>query len=157
MPKSGTPPYELWVIWKYLPFLEKLFLLVLCIVGVYFLLTTGATLWRLTATRNAEGNLSSARRTLCSLQKRISRFEEIECFMFYLFGLELFIGLQRAYITIDNSNVPVGWLVLNNFIIQFAFAANAFLLFLIIHCIKWSASGLANRHAAQMNTENVKS
>jgi len=61
---------------------------------------------------------------------------------FYLLGLVLFVGLQLAYITIDNSKTPVGWIFLQNFVIYFAFAANVFLVFLI-HFVQWFVSQLS--------------
>ena len=36
---KSSPPFALWSIWRYLPFAQKLFLLILCVVGVYSLVS----------------------------------------------------------------------------------------------------------------------
>ena len=57
----------------------------------------------------------------------------------------LFRGLQFAYFIIDSSSIPLGFLVIRNFQVHFAFADNAFLVLLSLHFIQWFVS---NRVAA---------
>ena len=55
---------------------------------------------------------------------------------FYLFGAVLFVCFQLAYNSVAKSTDP-GWFILENFVVYFAFAANAFFVFLIIHCVQF--------------------
>ena len=71
---------------------------------------------------------------------------------FFLFGVVLFESLQWAYVTIDNSKTPVGFLILKNFLPHFAFAFNVFFIFLILHVAEWFVSILINRFAVQLKS-----
>jgi hypothetical protein len=58
---------------------------------------------------------------------------------FYLFGLTFFLMLPLATHTPD-SRTPLGILILDNFLLYADFAANVFLVFLILHILQWFMS-----------------
>jgi hypothetical protein len=49
----------------------------------------------------------------------------------------LFVCFQSAYMVSGDSSTPTGWIVVRNFHIHFAFAANAFSVLLVVHIIQW--------------------
>jgi hypothetical protein len=151
---KSNPPYAIWSVWKYLGLYEKLFFLSLCIVGAYFLFSAAAALFQLgSRSRNLQAAAASAHVRLSALQKQTVRFEQVLGAAFYLFGLLLFLDLQRAYITVDESRTPVGWLIVMNFAIQFAYAANVFFVFLILFIVKWFVSGRVKAYGSMFNVE----
>lgn len=70
--------------------------------------------------------------------------------MFYLFGFLFFLSLPSTLFTPD-SRISVGILVLKNFFVRFAFAANVFLILLVLHCVQWLASAKSQACALQLN------
>jgi len=56
--------------------------------------------------------------------------------MFCLFGLVFMLGLRFAFWTPD-SKTPVGTLILENFYLYYAFAANTFFVFLLLASGQW--------------------
>lgn len=129
------PPYALWSIWRDLSLLERLYCLILSGVSVYCLcLAFLAALRNGTSPRKADEAL---RISSGSLRARCLNLERILGGMFYLFGIVLFIGLENVGKTLDGGPVSWGMQVLGNFILQCAFAANIFVVFLILHCVQW--------------------
>jgi hypothetical protein len=154
---NSNPPYALWSIWKYLPILPRLFFLILCVVGIYSLFSAGVTIvgLRVAATILQKENTASAERAVAALDKRCTNVRQLIGATFYLFGFVLFLGFQWAYITLDESRTPVGWLVLQNLEVYFAFAGNVFPVFLILHLVQWFVSGRVNAHSLHLGTHKV--
>jgi hypothetical protein len=154
---TSNPPYALWSIWKYLPMMPRLFFLILCVVGVYSLFFAGVTMAGLRAATSIRPKESSAstQRAVAALHRRCANVRQLIGATFYLFGFVLFLGLQWAYLTLDESKTPGGWLVLENFAVYFAFACNVFLVFLILHLVQWFVSGRVNACSLQLGTHNV--
>jgi len=127
-------PAPIWLIWKELPLSEKLPFLFLCVVGGYsFFLAATVLRFQNTA-------------TVGRFRKRIRNLQKATVAAFYLFGLGLFANLQFSYCIIGGDrSVPIGWLVVRNFQLHFAFADNVFLILLIVHVVQWF---LANRVSA---------
>ena len=122
-------PAPIWSIWKELPILEKLPFLVLCILGGYsFFLAT--TVVRPQSAASVQANI-------VRLRKRVRNLQKATVAAFYLFGFGIFAGLQFAYCIIENSTVPVGFIVVRNLQLHFAFGGNGFLVLLIIHAVQW--------------------
>lgn len=142
MPLTSNPPFALWSIWRYLPLLEKLFCLVLCAVCVYSLFSAIAILGRLRAMMilPQKEDISPIQRSMAALHKRCTNVHQLIRATFYLFGLVLFLGLQGAYFVIGLSKFPVESIIVEKFVLYFAFAANVFLVFLIMHLVQWFVS-----------------
>ena len=153
----SNPPYALWSIWIYLDPVQKLFLLTLCIAGIYFLFSSTVIVARLRAMTSLgqKEDRASMQRSLAAPYTRYTNAQQLIRATFYLFGLVLFFGLQRAYLTIDESKTPVGWLILENFVIHFAFAANVFSVFLTLHLVQWFVSSRLRAYNLQSGTYNV--
>jgi hypothetical protein len=155
---KSNPPYAIWSIWLYLPALQKLLFLALCALGIYCLFSAAITMARLRTLPKLlqkKEDSASIQRALAALRKRSNNLQHFIGAAFYLFGLVLFVGLQLAYITIDNSKTPVGWIVLQNFVIYFAFAANVFLVFLILHFVQWFVSGRVDACSLQVGAQQM--
>ncbi|MFZ0796614.1 MAG: hypothetical protein WAM98_02415, partial [Terriglobales bacterium] len=72
--------------------------------------------------------------------------------LFYLFGFVLFLNLQLAYWTIGGDpRTPVGWLIIDNLLVVFAFGANVFFLFTVIHLTLWFATVRVNACASKLS------
>jgi hypothetical protein len=133
--------YALWSIWIELPLLHRLFFLVLFVVLVYSLFSATKVLWRvrsLTASGHSK-DVTAMQKEVAALSGRSANTRHLITASFYLFGIVFFWGLRFTLATPD-SKIPVGILILENFFLYFAFAANAFFVFLILHLVQWFVS-----------------
>jgi len=147
----GNPPYSIWSIWRCLSTSERLFLLVMYGVGIYSLFSVVATATRLLSLRKGSSTTdkTAIQRSVELLRRRCVRLRQLITAVFYLFGVVLFEALEWAYVTIDDSRTPGGWVVLTNFEICFAFAANVFLTLLVLHAIQWFVSSQVEAFASR--------
>jgi len=154
---KSNPPYAIWSIWIYLPFSQKLLFLVVCLVSIYSIFSAAVVMGRLrTITRQPQNeDIPSFQRAVAALHKRCTNVQQLIRATFYLFGFVLFIGFQWAYFTVDKSSTPVGWLILENFVLYFAFAANVFFVFFLIHCIQWFVSGRVDACASRLSAQRL--
>ena len=86
------------------------------------------------------------------ISKRVKNLQQTTIAAFYLFGLVLFACFQSAYMVAGDSSVPTGWIVVRNFHIHFAFAANAFSVLLVIHIIQWFVANRVSAVSLQSNS-----
>jgi hypothetical protein len=138
-------PAPIWVIWPYLSWLERLSFLALCILGIYWLFSV-ATVLRF---RSTAGKLphASVQEKLVSIRKRLKNLQQATVAAFYFFGFVLFAGLLSAYFVSANTKISIDWMVLQDFQAHFAFAGNAFFLFLVLHLIHWFVESRVNAFA----------
>ena len=150
---KSSPPYAIWSIWLYLPILQKLLFLVLCMVGIYSLYCAAVTMVSLRAFTNApqRNDPASIQRSITSLRMRSTKLQQLIGACFYLFGFVLFVGLQWAHVTLGHSSTPVGWEILENLTIYFAFAANVFFVFLVLHLVQCFVAGRVDAYASRLN------
>ncbi|HET9183885.1 MAG TPA: hypothetical protein VFP59_17275 [Candidatus Angelobacter sp.] len=135
-PSRPALTWFIWSIWPSLSWLERLSFLALCATGAYWLF------WAVTVLRsqNLAGDLNSTpsdRASLLRTRKRIRNGQQATTAAFYLVGFALFVCLHFAYMALGESRMAMGWMIVENFQIHFAFAANAFLVLLFIQCIQW--------------------
>jgi hypothetical protein len=137
---KSNPPFALWSIWRYLPFAQKLFLLILCVVGVYSLVSAIVVMARLRAMTIVpqKEDISSIQRAMAALHKRCTNIHQLIRATFYLFGFVLFLGLQGAYFVLGLSSIPI-----------------VFLVFLILHLVQWFVSGRVCAYDLHSNTYHV--
>jgi hypothetical protein len=156
MPESN-PPYAIWSVWMYLPILPHMFFQALCLVGIYSTFSAAVTMARLRAMTSLPQNedIPSFQRAVAALHKRCTNLQSLIRATFYLFGIVLFIGLQFAYRTASASSTPVGWIVLENFVFYFAFSANVFSIFFLIHCVQWFVSGRVAAFASRLIAQRL--
>lgn len=140
-----TPPYPIWSAWPYLAYYERLFLLALGALTVYFLYSAVLTIafCRECRAKAHKRDGADIQRTVAALRTRCTRLRRLSEAGLRLFGVVLFWGLLLAYYTIGTSNsTPVGYLVLTNFHVHLIFALNVSFLFLVLHLLGWF---IANR------------
>lgn len=132
------PPYALWSIWSALSHLQQAFLLVLGVVSSYSLFSAIKTLLRLRLIRGLGSEESTRiRESISALSIHCASVRRATGATFYLFGLVLFLGLQTVGHTLGGGVMQQ---VLGNFLLHFAFAANVFFVFLVLHSIQWLVS-----------------
>ena len=127
----------LWSILKYLPTLQLLFCLILTVVSAYGLFSATLIVVRLRslANRSKVEDLSSIQRPLATLHARSANLHQLVIATFYLFGFIFFLTLPFA-MTLGASKVP-GWMfIFENLGYYFAFAANVFFVFLVLHSVQ---------------------
>jgi hypothetical protein len=146
------PPYALWSIWKELSTLQRLFVLTLGVVSVYCLASAFITTVRLRSTRNLDPRSSLTKnRSLTVLKNHCANVQQVITAAFYLFGFVLFFGMQNVSRTLGDGPVPIGMEVLGNFTLQCAFATNVFLVFLVLHVIRWFVCCRVNSFAVRVS------
>jgi di/tricarboxylate transporter len=94
-------------------------------------------------------------RAVTALRKRCATLQKLTNAVFYLFGGVLFVGFQWAYVTAATSHEKGEWFVLENFVVYFAFAANVFFVFLIIHCVQWFVSSKVDERISHFDVPTV--
>jgi hypothetical protein len=137
-------PAPIWLIWKELPILEKLPFLVLCILGGYSFFLA-ATVVRLRSAASVQANI-------VRLRKRVRNLQKATVAAFYLLGFGIFAGLQFAYCIVENSAVPLGFIVDRNLQLHFAFAGNGFLVLFIVHVVQWFIANQVNALRSQTSS-----
>lgn len=113
----------------YLSWLQRSFLLILLLVSIYCVYMTVLIRLRSQAILN--------RRELVALQSRNAALRQMIEAAFYLFGIVLFFGLQWAHWVISDGPRPPAYQIVNNYLVHFAFAANVFVIFLLLHFVHW--------------------
>ena len=149
--------YTLWSIWINISALQKLFCLILSSVSIYALFTAIVILVRLRslANRSKVEDVSSIQRSLAALHARSANLHQLIGATFYLFGFVFFLTIPFAFITLDSSKVP-GWTsIFENLGFDFAFAANIFFVFLVLHSVQWFVSSRVHASARRLNTQDI--
>ena len=147
----------LWSILKYLPTLQLLFCLILTMVSAYGLFSATLIVVRLRslANRSKVEDLSSLQRSLATLHARSANLHQLVIATFYLFGFIFFLTLPFAFMTLGASKVP-GWMfIFENLDYYFAFAANVFFVFLVLHSVQWFVSARVRASARWLNAQNI--
>ena len=141
-------PYTLWSLWPELSMLYRLFVLILAGVSIYILISATIIIQRLRGLANShKENLDSIQPKLFPIYTRCANLKEAFAATVYLFGFLLFVGLQNAPITIgDGRGIPMIE-ILGGFMLHFIFAANVFLVFLVLHLVQWLVSSRLNSRA----------
>jgi hypothetical protein len=138
--RIGPFHYALWRIWGNLIFLQRLFCLVLLLVGIYTLFSSAtiAVRVRLLSNRPQTGS------AVATLRAWSVNLHQLLDATFYLFGLVFFFTLPSAFNSFVNSHIPAGNIALRNFGVDFIFAANVFLVLLFLHGVQWFAAARLN-------------
>jgi hypothetical protein len=137
-----NPPHALWSIWRQFSISLRLIVLILSIVGIYFLLSAIIILKRLhsLASQSQREDRAFVQQSLAALDARCANLRQLLWAAFYLFGTLFFWGLQSASLVLDSGGLSVGMFILNNYVHYFAFATNVFLVFLVLHLVQWRVS-----------------
>lgn len=139
------PPLGIWSIWKALSPLQQLTFAVLVVVSLYSLFAAARILLRLRSLRGlAGGDRSVIRQSLASLSNRCTKLQQLITSMFYLFGIVLFISLQLVGLWMGDGNFSPVSVILGKFVVDCAFASNAFVVLLVLQLLQWFASSRVN-------------
>jgi len=147
--------YSFWSLWPStwwsLSLLNRLFVVILLVVAVYSVVSAAIALKSIRALRSTgEGKATtSVERKLAALSRRCFNLRQILGATFFLFGFLLFISLPNATITIGDGRGIPAFEIVNNFVFQFLYAANVFLVFLVVHLIQWFTSTSVQACAAR--------
>jgi hypothetical protein len=147
----GARTNGLWTIWIDLSAGPRMFLFLLAIVAIYTLfvaVSTEVRLWSLAKSTKP----SEIPHSVEVLQARLANTKQVIAATFYLFGVVLFIALKNAYWTMG-SNKPVGVLILDNFFVDFVFAANVFGIFLLLHSVQWFSDRRVRSYVFRRNSQ----
>jgi hypothetical protein len=136
------PPYAVWSIWQNCGWLERFVLVLLAGLIIYSLLAAIVTIVRIRSLETSRSSVSvDLEGTLKGSQRHWHHIRQATDATFYLFGLVLFLVLENVGIVVGDGGLgSAANHVLGNFILSCAFAANAFLGFLILHPIRWFVS-----------------
>jgi hypothetical protein len=154
MPKLS---YALWSIWIELPLLHKLFLFLLFVVGIYSLFSATKILAgvRSVMASGQSRDVSAFQNELAVLYARSANVRQLITATFYLFGIVFFWGLRFTLWTPDGKT-SVFQLVLENFFLYFAFAANVFSIFFVLHSVQWFVSARLHAYAKRLTTSRIR-
>ena len=150
----ANPSYALWSIWTELPTTARLFVPILAVVAIYPLFSATAILVRLRSIMNPSQPKDAAalQRSVAALHARSANVRQLILATFYLFGIVFFFGLWCARWTPDSSRASI----LENFFVYFAFAVNAFFIFLVLLSVQWFVSGRLQACALRLNASNIE-
>jgi hypothetical protein len=141
-------------VWYSLSLFARLFVLLLGLIAVRTVYFALVVLVRLRSLRTVE-NENSLRKSLALLIHRSANLRQTILAMFYLFGLTFFLQIQNAFWTPDN-NRPVGLMVLENFRVDFRFAAGIFFAFLVLHSFQWFVSARIRTAALRQDLKTIR-
>jgi hypothetical protein len=126
-----------------MPLLSKLFLFFLCAVSIYTLISLVRVLFRLRSLKklaSAESPTVGVRLTLATLQHRTTNLRHLLIFAFYLFGFCFFLQIPTAFIVLGDSKLSPLSFIFMQLATFFEYAADVFLLFLLLHTLQWFVS-----------------
>jgi hypothetical protein len=146
-------PFPIWLIWRDLPSWFRLFFLLLTLASVYIIFSATLVIMRL---RSLEKQVQikdgpSCRYLLAKLEHRTMNSRRLIVAMFYLFGFIFFLKLPSATVTLGDGPIPLGSIILANFVRYFMFAANVYLLLLVLHFVQWFVSSRIYSFAKRLN------
>jgi hypothetical protein len=150
-------PYVLWSLWRELLMLLRLFFLILTLVAVYTMFSASFVVVRLRSLTNQHNvmDASSLRCSLAALRDRAENIRQMVGATFYFYGFIFFLTLPRATVTLDYSRTPLLALILRNFLVDFAFAANIFSVFVVLYSVQWFVSSRVNACAIHLNAQDI--
>jgi hypothetical protein len=123
--------FVIWSIWPQLSPLYRLYWLLLSIASLYVLFSA-VSLVRHHRGPHRNGSLPGAR--------QITTLRQLIAAMFFAFGALFFWHLPGAFETSgDGRGIPLTQII-GSFRLHFNFAANVFIVFLLLHCLQWFVS-----------------
>jgi hypothetical protein len=149
------PPYPFWSIWKEFGLLLRLFIELLCAIGVYCLFTTLRTALRLHAIKkqNLNERMIPIEEALAPLYRSLANTRQVILATFYLFGFVLFFILPNVENTLGaRSTAAELKQILGSFVLCCEFAENVFFIFLVLHVAQWLVYIMLNRCSKRLKS-----
>ena len=117
--------------------LYKLYWLLLSLVSFYTLFSAASIVRRFPISNHRNDSTESSR---IPLEARITNLRQIIAAMSFAFGALFFWALPGAFNTISDGRDWNLTEIIGAFRVHFAFAANVFLVLLLLHCVQWIVS-----------------
>jgi hypothetical protein len=146
------PPYALWSIWNGFGLLPRLFMDLLFAISAYCLFVSLRTALRLRAIRKQNLNELTFEVALAPLYRSLANTRRVIGATFYIFGFVLFLNLQFIVNTLSPNPLKE---IMGGFVLCCAFAANVFLIFLVLHVAEWLVYSRLNQCAKRLNGSHV--
>ena len=149
-----NPPYPFWSIWREFGLLLRLFIVLLCAIGVYCLFATLRTALRLHAIekQNLDERMIPIEDALAPLYRSLANTRQVIGTTFFLFGFVLFFVLPNVENTLGaRSTAAELKQILGSFVLCCEFAQNVFFIFLVLHVAQWLAYIMLNRCSKRLN------
>lgn len=144
-------PYPLWSIWPSLSWLNHLFVLVLVIVSIYSIFSAVTVLNRIRIlSKIREDDRGSIPLHISKLNGRCANLRHLLGATFFLFGFLFFLGLPNATVTIGDGRGYPFFEILNNFVFEFVYAANVFLVLFVLYLVQWVTSSRVRAWALRL-------
>lgn len=150
-----NPPYALWSIWKGLGFLQHLFIDLLFAVAAYCLFVSFRTALRLRTIeqQHADERVIPIEGVLAPLYRSLANTRQVIGATFYVLGFVVFFSLQFIGNTLGARTIASELnQILGGFVLCCAFAANAFVILLLLHVVQWLVSIMLNRCSKRVNS-----
>jgi hypothetical protein len=126
---------------------------ILAVVAIYSLFSATAILVRLRSIMNPRQSkdVAALQRSVAALHARSANARQLILATFYLFGIVFFFGLWSVRWAAYHS----GATILDGFFAVFAFAVNAFFVFLVLHSVQWFVSGRLQASALRLDASHI--
>jgi hypothetical protein len=129
--------FAIWSIWSQLSILYRLYWFLLSLVSLYTLFSAASIVRRFPISNHRSNSPSSSG---IRFEARITNVRQLIAAMFFAFGALFFWELPWAFNTLEHSSsLPLNS-IMGAFVLHFAFAANVFFVFLLLHCVQWFVS-----------------
>jgi hypothetical protein len=125
--------------WRELPLLLRLFALFLWVVSVYTLVLLSTVLWRLRSSVTPQQSVG--------FQNRVAGVRQLLLFTAYLFGCSWFFQIPGAFVIIGDSGRSGFSIIIEQLGVYFSYAADVFLVLLLLHSAQWFVSAHLQREA----------
>jgi len=149
-----NPPYPFWSIWREFGLLLRLFIVLLCAIGVYCLFATLRTALRLHAIkkRNSNERMIPIGDALAPLYRSLANTRQVIGATFYVFGFVLFFVLPNVENTLGaRSTAAELKQILGSFVLCCEFAQNVFFIFLVLYVAQWLVYLMLNRCSKRLS------
>jgi hypothetical protein len=153
----SNPSYALWSIWRELPILLDLFLLILLLVSIYTLFSATTILVRLHSIKNQNHSEDAFpfQHLLATLKSRTENIRQLISAIFYLFGIMLFWIVPFVIRTAGNSYAPLWKGILEGCFTYSVFASNVFFILLVLHLIQWFVAVRVRACSLRLNSKKI--
>jgi hypothetical protein len=135
-------PHFIWSVWVYLPTLPRLLFTIVVFVAAYVVLSAITILLRLSTTTSPEA--------LSALREKSDYLKQPITAAFYLFGFVFCFTLPFAFDDMGDSRKPGLLAISENLSAYFIFAANVFVVLLVLHLIQWFVSSRVRSSARRL-------
>ena len=136
--------------WTPIPLLGKLYVLFLCSVVIYALISLSQVMFRLHSLKRqrATATLPESSYAFALLRKKSGNLHQLIFFATILFGLTFFFQFPAIFLTLANSKSYPWSQYIQNLAVHVAFATDVLFILLFLHSAQWFVS--ARIHAAEI-------